>query len=108
MNINLLIVDPYYEEIQIAIFKSSRYISIPYNKKYHDIIIKNVMYSTRKNKNDIDFKLKLVTQYPEFIDTRDLEQKDFDDDNSDEEYHQEEVEDEEEEDEEEEESEESD
>jgi len=61
MNVNLLIVDPYYSDIQIAIFKSTKLISLPTHKKYQDIVIKSVMYSTRKNQNDTDFKVQLVT-----------------------------------------------
>jgi hypothetical protein len=42
------------------------------------------MYSTRKNKNDTDFKVQLVTQYPEFIDTRELVEKDDDEEETEE------------------------
>lgn len=79
MNINILIIDPYYSEIQMAIFKSSKIIQVPNQKKYQDIVIKSVMYTTKRNKIDTDFKVQLVTQYPEFLDTRELVEKDFDD-----------------------------
>ena len=59
---NLLIVDPYYDNIQIALFKSSHI--IPYsNFNEEDIIIKSIICPTRKPIGKEKFQIYLITQY---------------------------------------------
>tara|TARA_B110000285_G_C15121381_1_gene617367 strand:+ start:2391 stop:2600 length:210 start_codon:yes stop_codon:yes gene_type:complete len=46
INVNFLICDPYYDDIQIALFKSTKSFSSRefFGKKDKDVIIKSIMY----------------------------------------------------------------
>ena len=60
---NYLICDPYYDDIQIALFKSSKTFSSKsfFGKKNKDVIIRNIMYRNQEG------ELKIVSQYPSDI-----------------------------------------
>jgi len=60
---NFLICDPYYDDIQIALFKSSKTFSQKqfYGERHNDVILKNIMYRNQDN------ELKIITQYPSTI-----------------------------------------
>ena len=45
MHVNILLVDPYYEDIQIYLIKSSRYFAAEENP-IKDIVIKSIMYKS--------------------------------------------------------------
>ena len=61
--VNFLLVDPFYGQCQIALFQSTRRFNSHTfaSKRERDVIIKNIMYATKKNNKDIDFELKIIT-----------------------------------------------
>ena len=61
--VNFLLVDPFYGECQIALFQSSNRFDAGHfaAKKDRDVMVKNIMYATKKNTKDIDFELKIIT-----------------------------------------------
>ena len=73
--INVLIIDPYYKQVEIAIFQSNKCFETRKSKKFQDIVIKNIMYTTKKSKNDTDFEIKLLTQYTDFISQIELKEE---------------------------------
>jgi len=77
--INFLLIDPYYEHTQIALFKSHMRFPIHNSKKFEDVVIKNIVYCTKKNKNDTDFEIKCLTQYPTFFNIDALDDADEED-----------------------------
>ena len=76
---NYLICDPYYDDIQIALFKASETFSSKsfFGNKNKDVIIRNIMYKNHYN------ELKIVTQYPADISIQSLNKHKSDEDNGD-------------------------
>lgn len=58
--VNILFVNPYKNEFTVAHFQSSKCFE---HHMSSDLAIKNIMYSTRKNKNETDSQIKLLTQF---------------------------------------------
>jgi hypothetical protein len=59
-----MLVDPYYFPSKLAIFRSSKtFAKNLQNFSCHDQVVKNIVFSTAKNKNDDNFEVKLLTQY---------------------------------------------
>jgi hypothetical protein len=76
MVVNFMLIDPYYYDVQIGIFKSTSSFEDPIkNKKHQDVMIKNVMYCTKKSKRDTDFEVKLLTQFTSFISQQEFKEE---------------------------------
>jgi hypothetical protein len=71
--VNILLIDPYYDVPQLALFKSSQRFSFPPGKKYQDIMIKNFLYCNKAATGETEFKC--LTQYPEFFEITKLEEQ---------------------------------
>jgi hypothetical protein len=64
--INLLVVDPFYEEIQVGLFRSNTFFDGEIFVE-NDSIIQSVVQSTMGKKRDLQFKTYIWTQYPDSL-----------------------------------------
>jgi len=61
VHLNFMIVDPFYQNIQIAIFKSTKiFAKDPKNLKLEDCLVKTIMYCTKADPKDINFDVKMI------------------------------------------------
>ena len=44
--VNVMLIDPYYSDIQISLFQSSSFFYEKLGAKYYDIVLKSIMYNT--------------------------------------------------------------
>ena len=65
--VNVMLIDPYYYDVQFALFKSTKFFDDKDYKKQNDVMVKNIMYCTKKKAKDTDFLVKLLTQYVDTI-----------------------------------------
>ena len=62
-----MIVDPFYQNIQIALFKSTKiFPRDTKNFKLDDVMVKSIMYCTKADSKDINFDVKMIVQYYDF------------------------------------------
>jgi len=55
IQLNVMLIDPYYEICQVALFKSSKRINLPKARKYQDVMIQNFLYCS-KNQANVEFR----------------------------------------------------
>ena len=61
--INVMIVDPYHGETQIAVFQSTKRFEEKdyFGKRDYDVMVRNYAYTDKDNEVDIDFDIKMMT-----------------------------------------------
>lgn len=62
----MLLLDPFYPELQVALFRSSTHFDDEYLKQ-NDVILKSIIQSNRSRKGDNRYKTYLWQQFPNKI-----------------------------------------
>ena len=58
---NIIMINPYLSSVKAAVFQSTKYFE---KVKFHlnqDMVIKNIMFCTKKSEFDTNYKVKLLT-----------------------------------------------
>ena len=76
LRLNLLLVNTYKNPPLFKIYETDNYFDWCHKKEEYDINIRNILYRTQKNEHDMDFKIKLITQYPERLHIHQLKSPD--------------------------------
>lgn len=63
--VNLIFIDTNRTEPTFKFLRSTKRIISKCSRLEEDVVIKNIMYSTKKNNMDYDYEIKILTQYPE-------------------------------------------
>ena len=60
---NIMLIDPFYKEMQISLFKSKSYFDLKDDSKLNDVILKTILYTTERKKT------KMIQQFSGYYKT---------------------------------------